>query len=186
MKKHDKNLWGRGKTSLDWLLIKILLKIPSKHIRRWWLNSHKDVCISKTNVAIYGGMTWWKGPLKIDEGTNIGFKCHLDCRRGITIGKNVCIASEVMIWTLHHDYNDEHFKVRGGTVCIGDYSWICSRAIILPGVKIGEGAIIAAGAVVCKDVEPWSVVGGVPAKKIGYRENKKYDYTPGAYWIPGF
>lgn len=70
-----------------------------------------------------------------------------------------------MIWTLHHDYNDIHFGVKGGRVEIGDYSWICSCAIILPGVKIGERSVVAAGAVVCKDVEPYSIVGGVPAKK---------------------
>lgn len=69
---------------------------------------------------------------------------------------------------------------------MGDYCWICSRAIVLPGVNIGEGAVVAAGAVVCKDVEPWSVVGGVPAKKIGERERKGYDYVPGAYSIPFF
>lgn len=56
----------------------------------------------------------------------------------------------------------------------------------MPGVTIGEGAVVAAGAVVCKDVEPWSIVGGVPAKKIGERERKDYDYVPGTYSIPFF
>lgn len=75
------------------------------------------------------------------------------------------MATEVMIWTAHHDYNDVHFGVRGGEVVIGDYCWICARAIILPNVKIGEGAVVAAGAVVTKDVEPWSVVGGGTGKE---------------------
>ena len=59
---------------------------------------------------------------------------------------------------------------------IGAYSWICSRAIILPGVTIGEGAVVASGAVVTKDVEPYTVVAGMPAKVISYRERKNYEY----------
>ena len=62
--------------------------------------------------------------------------------------------------------------------------WVCSHAIILPGVKIGDGAIIASGAVVTSDVEPYTVVGGVPAKKIGIRERKEFDYIPSSYWLP--
>jgi acetyltransferase-like isoleucine patch superfamily enzyme len=89
-----------------------------------------------------------------------------------------------MIWTMHHDYNDLNFKAIGGPVIVEDYAWICSRAIILPGVTIGEGAVIAAGSVVTKDVAAWTVVGGVPAKKISVRERKNYDYTPNEYWIP--
>lgn len=175
----------RWQTALVWLKIEMILKVPSKHIRRWCLNTYKDVHIDKTSL-LYGGMRWWKGPFYVGSGCNIGFRNHIDCRRGVTIGNNVTMATEVMIWTLHHDYNDMRFGVRGGEVVIGDYCWICARAIILPGVTIGEGAVVAAGAVVCKDVEPWTVVGGVPAKKIGERQRKDYDYIPGAYSIPMF
>lgn len=170
---------------VEWISIRLFLKFPSKHFRRFFLNCYKNVHIEKT-ALLYGGVYWWKGSLQIGSGCNIGFKCHLDCRRGIYIGKNVTVASEVMFWSLHHDYNDLHFGVKGGKISVGDYCWICSRAIILPGVKIGEGAVVAAGAVVCKDVEPWSIVGGVPAKKIGERERKEYEYVPGAYSIPFF
>lgn len=173
------------RTALAWSWIRFICWIPSKSVRRILLNSYKNVKIAP-KVPIYRGGLYWEGPLEIGKGTSIGFKCHLDCRRGIKIGENVCLASEVMIWTLHHDYNDIHFAVKGGRVILEDYVWLCARSIILPGVTIGEGAIVAAGAVVCKDVEPWTVVGGVPAKKIGVRERKKYDYAPGAYWIPFF
>ena len=61
---------------------------------------------------------------------------------------------------------------------------MCSNCIILPGVTIGEGAVVAAGAVVSRDVESWTVVGGVPAKPIARREVKEYDYRPGDYWLP--
>lgn len=82
--------------------------------------------------------------------------------------KNVKIAPKVPIY-------------RGGRVILEDYVWLCARSIILPGVTIGEGAIVAAGAVVCKDVEPWTVVGGVPAKKKSESESGKNTITPPAH-----
>ncbi|WP_418409957.1 acyltransferase [Alistipes sp.] len=173
------------RTIFSWCWIRFICWIPSKTTRRFLLNRYQNVKIA-AKVPIYRGGLYWKGPLEIGKGSSIGFKCHLDCRRGIKIGRNVCLASEVMIWTLHHDYNDIHFIAKGAPVIIKDYVWLCARAIVLPGITIGEGAIVAAGAVVCKDVEPWTVVGGVPAKKIGVRDRKEYDYTPGAYWIPLF
>lgn len=65
---------------------------------------------------------------------------------------------------------------RLSSVAIGDYAWICCRSIILPGITIGEGAVVASGAIVTKDVPPYTIVGGTPAKIIGYREKKAYSY----------
>ena len=116
-----------------------------------------------------------KGLLKWVRGVLLAF---------ITIGKDVCLASNICIWSLHHDYNDIHFAAKGAPVRIEDYAWLCSHCIILPGVTIGKGAVVASGAVVTKDIEAWTVGGGVPDKPIGKREEKKYDYHPGAYWVP--
>ncbi|WP_425562996.1 DapH/DapD/GlmU-related protein [Mucilaginibacter gynuensis] len=81
-----------------------------------------------------------------------------------------------MIWTLHHDYNTTDFAQVGKTVVIEDYAWLCSRSVILPGVTIGKGAVVAAGAVVTRDVQPYTVVGGIPAKPIAKRmEDLTYD-----------
>lgn len=171
------------KTAFSWLWLRFVGNLPSKHIRGWILNSYKGVKIHHS-VPIYHGFEWWKGCLVIEEGSSVGFCNHFDCRNGIYIGKNVDFASYVTIWTMHHDYNDIHFSAKGAPVKIGDNAWLCSHCVILPGVTIGEGAVVASGAVVCKDVEPWSVVGGIPAKEISKREKKEYDYNPGNYWIP--
>lgn len=114
--------------------------------------------------------------LVIEDGVNIGPKCLLDARRGLTIRSNAVVAYEAIIWTLNHDYNDIHFKGKGAPTEIGEYAWICSRSIILPGLKIGKGAIVASGAIVTKDVPDYAIVGGVPAKILGYREENKYQY----------
>jgi acetyltransferase-like isoleucine patch superfamily enzyme len=131
--------------------------------------------------AIHSGCIYWKpSKLKVGSGSVVGFNVNLDSRMGLEIRKNVTISSDVMIWTLHHDYNDPEFKTIGKEVIINDYAWLCSRCIVLPGVVIGEGAVVASGAVVTKDVTPFTVVGGVPARKIGTR-NKNLNYVPSKY-----
>lgn len=109
----------------------------------------------------------WK--IKIGQNTIIGNDIMLDAREGIEIGNNVNLSMGVWIWTMEHDPQDPYFCGVGGPVQIHDYAWVSGRATILPGVTIGEGAVVAAGAVVTKDVEPYTIVGGVPAKKIGDR-----------------
>ena len=90
----------------------------------------------------------------------------------ITIGTKVAISREAFICTASHDITKPNRPLITAPIIICDGVWICARAIILPGVTIGEGAIVAAGAVVTKDVEPWSVVAGNPAKFIKKRELK--------------
>lgn len=131
------------------------------------------------NVGLYRGFEV-RGPrkLSIGAGTIVGHNALLDARMGLTIGNNVNISNEVMIWSLHHDYNSPDFAETGQPVIIEDYVWLCSRAIILPGVTIGKGAVVAAGAVVTRNVQPYTVVGGVPAKPIAKRnENLTYDLS---------
>lgn len=96
--------------------------------------------------------------------------------RPLTIGNNVSIAGEVRIYTMEHDIDDPHFKEIGANVTIDDYVVIGTRVTILPGVHIGKGAVVASGAVVTRDVAPYAVVGGVPAKYIKDRA-KDLQYT---------
>lgn len=120
-----------------------------------------------------------RSPWKISIGVKsvVGENVLLDGRRSISIGDRVNISSSAWIWTLHHSVDSPSFKSVGERVVIGDYVWLCSRSTILPGVSIGEGAVVAAGAVVTKDVAPYEIVAGVPAKKIGVRK-KGLDYNP--------
>ncbi|MBI2008292.1 acyltransferase [Candidatus Amesbacteria bacterium] len=117
--------------------------------------------------------------IKIEEGTIIGDRCFLDGRAKLTIGNHVDIASQVMIYNSEHDINSDDFHATSAPVSISDYVFIGPRAIILPGVKIGKGAIIGAGAVVTKDIPDFAIVGGIPAKVIGERANKDPKYKLG-------
>jgi len=106
----------------------------------------------------------------------INFGCLLDGRKfQIRTGSDVSIGPEASILTLGHDPQSREFADRGGDVVIGDRAWIGYRAIILPGVTIGEGAVVGAGAVVTGNVEPFFIVAGNPARKIGER-NQQLDY----------
>ncbi len=96
--------------------------------------------------------------------------------RPLVIGNNVSVAGEVRIYTMQHDIDDPDFAEVEGDVVIDDYVVIGTRVTILPGVHIGKGAVVGSGAVVTHDVEPYSVVGGVPAKHIRYR-SKELRYT---------
>ena len=97
-------------------------------------------------------------------------------QRPLVIGDNVSIAGEVRIYTMQHDIDSPDFSESEGEVIIDDYVVIGTRVTILPGVHIGKGAVVASGAVVTRDVEPYSLVGGVPAKHIRYR-SKDLRYT---------
>jgi maltose O-acetyltransferase len=116
------------------------------------------------------------------EGISIGKDCVigenvvLDGRDKLIIGNHVDIASNVMIYNSEHDINDENFQAKSAPVIIEDYVFIGPRSIILPGVKVGRGAVIGAGAVVTKDVPALAIVGGVPAKFIAERKLKDLNY----------
>jgi maltose O-acetyltransferase len=121
--------------------------------------------------------------IEIGEDTIVGDHAFLDGRAKLKIGNHVDIASGVMIYNSEHNINENDFavieKVIEEPVEIGDYCFIGPRVTILPGVKIGKGAVVAAGAVVTKDVPDFAIVGGVPAKMIGERQNKNPNYKLG-------
>ncbi|MBI5806582.1 acyltransferase [candidate division TA06 bacterium] len=119
------------------------------------------------------------GKLSLGKNSVINHHCHLDFRAGITMGDNVNISPYVKIFTWQHLPNDPMFNTEKKPVIIEDSVWISSAAMILPGVKIGRGAIVAAGAVVTRDVTEFTIVAGIPAKPIGTRSremNYKLEY----------
>ena len=118
--------------------------------------------------------------LKIGAGTIIGDNALLAAQRGLTIGKNVNLSSNVSIYSGAHDHRHPYFRSTPATtrpITIGDRVWIGSNAIILTGVNIGEGAVVCAGCVVTKDVEPYAVVAGIPARKVNERpRDLRYEF----------
>ena len=96
----------------------------------------------------------------------LGDRAFLDGRSGLTIGDGVNFGSHVTVYTRQHDVDSHDFAEVGAPVTVGDHAWVSSHSIVLPGVTIGEGAVVAAGSVVTKDVAPYTLVGGNPARYI--------------------
>lgn len=151
----------------------------SHHIRNF---VYRHVCgmkLSDKAVIYYGVEIRDPFKIQIGKGSIIGDNSILDGRNGIIVGENVCFASNVRIWTEQHDHRDPWFRCETqehGPVVIDDRAWIGSHTIILHSVHIGEGAVVAAGAVVTHDVPPYTIVAGIPAKKVGER-NKDLRYN---------
>lgn len=144
-------------------------KLPSRHLRKWFYQMlgakiGKD-CFPSRRVEILLPMG-----LELGERVAVGWFAELDARAGIKIGNDTNVSSHVKLITGSHDVDDKEYMADFKPIEIGHHCWIGTGAIVLQGVKIGDGAVVAAGAVVTKDIPADEVWGGVPAKKIKDRE----------------
>lgn len=148
---------------------RLIGRLPSRHLRHAfllaWLGNLGSFTGVQMDCRFLNGRKIFVGSHNvINFGTLIDGRCYK-----VVTGSNVSIGPEAAILTLGHDPRSPDFADRGGDVLIGDYVWIAYRAIVLPGVTIGEGAVIGAGAVVTGDVDPYAIMAGNPARKIGSR-----------------
>lgn len=171
---------NRYRNGLKFLLLLLCGLIPSHRFRKFLYIRIFGLRIHASAV-IYGGAEI-RNPRDIVIGKNsiIGHSAILDGRNGLTVGDNVNMSTGVWIWTMEHDPQDPLFAPKGGPVFIEDYAWISCRTIILPNTRIGRGAVVCAGAVVTRDVPPYAIVGGVPARIIGQR-TRDLTYQLGTY-----
>ena len=162
-----------------WLMIlRFVGFIPIHFIRKiFYLASGVDM---PWNSTIHIGANFFKpSNISIGHDTIIGDHCFMDGRAPLKIGNHVGIASQVLIYNDEHNINSSDYGNSFGPVEIGDYVFIGPRAIILPNIKIGKGAVVAAGAVVTKDIPEFEIWGGVPAKKISDRKIENPNYRLG-------
>lgn len=147
----------------------LLGRLPSRALRSLYLRAY--LARYGTGTGVQMGCRFLNGrKVYLGDRNVINFGCLLDGRRyAIRTGNDVSIGPEAAILTLGHDPQSPDFADKGGEVFIGDRAWICFRAVVLPGVRIGEGAVVGAGSVVTKDVEAFTIVAGSPARAIGKR-----------------
>lgn len=169
------NIW------LDfWLFIlyKIGINVPFHSVRKFFYRLSGMKIGQGSTVHMWAGF-FNPGEIEIGEDTIVGDHAFLDGRAPLKIGNHVDIASSVQIYNSQHDIDAEDFGAIEKPVEIGDYVFIGPRAIILPGIKIGKGAVVAAGAVVTENIPEFEVWGGVPAKFIRKRNLKNPQYRLG-------
>lgn len=148
---------------------RVVAKVPSHTARLGFYRRFMKFRIGRES---YIHMDAWfdsRGGLEIGANSVINQRCRLDTRGGISLGQNVSVSAEVCILTADHDPQRPDFSGRVAPVVIHDYAFIGTRALILRGVTIGRGAVVAAGAIVTKSVAPFEIVGGSPAKRLGFR-----------------
>ena len=146
----------------------VINKIPSRHIRKWFYQLLGAKIGKNTVICRRADILFPKG-LKLADHVAIGWFVDLDARGGITVGHDTNISSHTKFITGSHDIDDPKFTASFRPITIGHHCWIGTGAIVLQGVTIGDGAVVAAGAVVTKDVPAFEVWGGVPAKFIRKR-----------------
>lgn len=162
----------------------ILKKLPSSGVKGFrriakklrYTVASKAVasCGLNVNFEKNASFNW---DLKIGDNSGVGINATLTS--DITIGNDVMMGPDVVIYTRNHQFSDttRPMNTQGFSpvkpVTIGNDIWIGGRVIILPGVNVGDGSILAAGSVVTKNVAPYSIVGGNPARLIGQRKEEK-------------
>lgn len=160
-------------------VVKFIPETKGFGVKRWLLRLAgaeigKNVRICSS--AFIGGA----GKLTVGDDTWIGHQDMIISSSSVTIGVRVDVAPRVVITTGTHEISYYADRIAGSgvsqNVSVGDGSWICAGAIILPGVTVGEMSLVAAGAVVNRDVKPRTLVGGVPAKLI--KDFNLSEYTP--------
>lgn len=151
-------------------------KIPSRHFRKI-IDILLGARIGMKSFLFRRTEMYFPKGIFIGDYTTIGWFSLLDARGGLYIGNKVVISSYVKIITGSHDTKSSDFQAVFKPVIVEDYVWIGTGAIILQGVKIEYGSVVAAGSVVTKDVPPFTIVAGVPAQTVGYR-NRNLSYEP--------
>jgi putative colanic acid biosynthesis acetyltransferase WcaF len=159
---------GRMLWSIAWVLFfrptpkrrgqgwrRLLLKIFGAKLGKCWL--HPSVRI------------WAPWELEIGDNVYIDEGVWIYNAYGCTIHDRVIISADAILCTATHDYTHPLYPLTGAKIVVGADTWITMKAFVMPGVQIGAGAVIGAQSVVIKDVEPWTVVAGNPAKFIKTR-----------------
>jgi len=162
---------------VNYLTNYVVAYVPSFAFRRLWYRRVLGIQIGRhvgvfmgTYMSFHGLRENRRRGIRIGKNTRINRRCTLDLRGGLTIGENVSISPEVMFLAASHDVDHPAFADVARPIVVEDHAFIGTRAMILPGVTVGRGAVVVAGSQVSKDVPAMTIVGGSPARPIGMRD----------------
>jgi len=169
---------------LNYLTNHVVAHIPSFAFRRFWYRRVLGIELGPHAGVHLGCYVWCYGPRQVRrDGVRIGAwsrinrSCTLDVREGLQIGDNVSVSAECLILTSAGRVGGGRSTADRRPIVIEDHAWIGMRAILMPGVRIGRGAVGAAGSVVTADVPPLAVVFGAPARPVGTRDESETHYV---------
>jgi maltose O-acetyltransferase len=169
---------------LNYATNEIVSHVPSFAFRRLWYRRVVGIAFGRHAGIHLGCYVWSYGPsqvrrdeVRIGNHSRINRSCFLDVRGSLQMADNVSVSPQVMILTAYHRGEKKGFPVETRPVVIEDHVWIGARATIMPGVTLGRGCVVGAGAVVTRDVPAFAMVAGVPARTVGERPVAGTDYT---------
>jgi putative colanic acid biosynthesis acetyltransferase WcaF len=162
-----KNRLGR----VAWAIVYLFLYRPSPRFFGTWRRFLLRMFGARVGIAWLHQSTrvWAPWQLEIGDEVYIDEQVRLYNAYGLKIGSRTMISQNVFLCTASHDYAHPQYPASGGAISIGDDIWICADAFVAPGVHVGRGAVVGARAVVTRDVEPWTVVAGNPARFVKQR-----------------
>ena len=177
--------FGKAKSNLAAAIYNMLITYIPLHWVRLGFLRFAGMQIAERVCILRGTLIMRPERISLGKGSIVGMRCFLGGESYLTIGENVNISSFSILIGGRHDFNKSTFGDIYEETIIEDYTWIATAARICSGIRIGRGAVVAAGAVVTRDVEPYHVVAGVPAKTINHRNpdacNYEQNYRPWLY-----
>ena len=146
----------------------LITHLPGHWLRLGWLRAvgadvGRGVCVFRGTTVIGAEH------LVLGDRVQVGFRVVLDARGGLSIAEDVLLSSDTQFLTANHNLASADFERQVAPIVIADHAWIATRAVVLAGVTVGQGGVVAAGAVATRDVPPRAIVGGVPARPVGER-----------------
>jgi maltose O-acetyltransferase len=168
---------------LNYVTNHIVSHVPSFTLRHAWYRRVLGIQLDGHAGIHMGCYVWFYGPgsirrtgTRIGQNSRVNRDCTVDLRGGLTVGANVSVSAEVTILTSAGMANSRGAG-EAKRVVIEDNVWVGMRAMIMPGVTVGRGAVVGAGAVVMRDVPPLAIVFGSPARPVGTRAPEEADYV---------
>lgn len=131
------------------------------------------------NARIFPSVRIW-APWNLEVGAeaSLGFAVDCYCVDLVQIGAHATVSQEAFLCTASHDVTDPHMRLVTAPIVIENEAWVCARAFIAPGLRVGGGAVVGACAVATRDVEPWTIVAGNPARVVNQRVLRSKSTVP--------
>ncbi|MBB4062416.1 putative colanic acid biosynthesis acetyltransferase [Salinibacter ruber] len=156
-------LWGAGAVLFRWTP-RLLYGVRNTLLRLFGAEIGKNVRIHPSATIYFP----WN--VSIDDWSSVGEDAMIYNLGPIEIGERVTVSQRAHLCAGTHDATDPAMPLQKPPISVGDQAWVCADAFVGPGVTVEEGAVVGARAVVVKDVEAWTIVGGNPARPLRDRE----------------